>query len=38
MLSRGPDSNHGSDEAFFTILQAGGSLKPVVRLIKMAGQ
>ena len=35
-LKYGPTSNQGSDQVFFTILQADGSFKPVVRLIKMA--
>jgi branched-chain amino acid transport system substrate-binding protein len=38
VLSYGPAKNQGSDQVFFTILQADGSLKPVVRLIRMAGQ
>ena len=38
VLSYGPDKNQGSDEVFFMIMQADGSFKPVVRLIKMAGQ
>jgi len=38
VLSYGPDKNQGSDQVFFTIMQADGSFKPVVRLIKMAGQ
>jgi branched-chain amino acid transport system substrate-binding protein len=38
VLSYGPSKNQGSDEVFFTILQADGSFKPVVRLIKMARQ
>jgi branched-chain amino acid transport system substrate-binding protein len=38
LLSYGSDKNQGSDQVFFTIMQAEGSLKPVVRLIKMAGQ
>ena len=38
VLSYGPTKNQGSDQVFFTILQADGSFKPVVRLIKMAGQ
>ncbi len=38
VLSHGPDKNQGSDQVFFTIMQADGSFKPVVRLIKMAGQ
>jgi branched-chain amino acid transport system substrate-binding protein len=37
-LSYGPDKNQGSDQVYFTILQADGSFKPVIRLIKMAGQ
>ena len=35
-LTYGPTRNQGSDQVFFTILQADGSFKPVVRLIKMA--
>ncbi len=35
-LSYGPARNQGSDQVFFTILQADGSFKPVTRLIKMA--
>jgi len=35
-LAYGPDRNQGSDRVFFTILQADGSFKPVVRLVKMA--
>lgn len=35
-LSYGPTRNQGSDQVFFTILQADGSFKPVARLIKMA--
>jgi branched-chain amino acid transport system substrate-binding protein len=38
VLSYGPSKNQGSDQVFFTILQADGSFKPVVRLIKMARQ
>jgi len=38
VLSYGPAKNQGSDQVFFTILQADGSFKPVIRLIKMAGQ
>ena len=38
VLSYGPDKNQGADEVFFMIMQADGSFKPVVRLIKMAGQ
>jgi ABC-type branched-subunit amino acid transport system substrate-binding protein len=37
-LSYGPDKNQGSDQVFFTILQADGTFKPVIRLIRMAGQ
>ena len=37
-LSYGPNKNQGSDQVFFTILQADGTFKPVTRLIKMAGQ
>ncbi len=36
--SYGPDKNQGSDEVLFMIMQADGSFKPLVRLIKMAGQ
>jgi len=35
-LSYGPERNQGSDQVFFTVLQADGSFKPVTRLIKMA--
>ncbi|MGC2126121.1 MAG: ABC transporter substrate-binding protein [Xanthobacteraceae bacterium] len=35
-LRYGPDRNQGSDQVFFTILQADGTFKPVARLIKMA--
>jgi ABC-type branched-subunit amino acid transport system substrate-binding protein len=35
-LRYGPSRNQGSDQVFFTILQADGTFKPVVRLIKMA--
>jgi ABC-type branched-subunit amino acid transport system substrate-binding protein len=38
VLSYGPAKNQGSDQVFFTILQADGSFKPVVRLVRMAGQ
>jgi branched-chain amino acid transport system substrate-binding protein len=37
-LSYGANKNQGSDQVFFTILQADGTFKPVTRLIKMAGQ
>jgi len=36
--SRGPDENQGADRVFLTIMQAGGSLKPVARLIEMPRQ
>jgi len=35
-LRYGPTRNQGSDQVFFTILQADGSFKPVARFIKMA--
>ena len=35
-LSYGPERNQGSDQVFFTVLQADGSFKPVTRLINMA--
>jgi len=38
VLNYGPANNQGSDQVFFTILQADGSFKPVVRLVRMAGQ
>jgi len=38
VLSYGPARNQGSDQVFFTILQANGSFKPVARLAKVAGQ
>jgi branched-chain amino acid transport system substrate-binding protein len=37
-LSYGPAKNQGSDQVFFTILQADGSFKPVVRLVRTARQ
>jgi branched-chain amino acid transport system substrate-binding protein len=37
-LSYGPTKNQGSDQVFFTILQANGSFRPVVRLVKVAKQ
>jgi ABC-type branched-subunit amino acid transport system substrate-binding protein len=37
-LTYGPAKNQGSDQVFFTILQADGTFKPVTRLAKMAGQ
>ncbi len=36
VLKYGPAHNQGSDQVFFTILQADGTFKPVVRLIRMA--
>lgn len=36
-LTYGPTKNQGSDQVFFTILQADGTFKPVTRLLKMAG-
>jgi branched-chain amino acid transport system substrate-binding protein len=38
VLSYGPAKNQGSNEVYFTILQADGTFPPVVRLVKMAGQ
>jgi branched-chain amino acid transport system substrate-binding protein len=38
VLSYGPAKNQGSNEVYFTILQADGTFTPVVRLVKMAGQ
>ncbi len=38
VLNYGPTKNQGSDEVYFTILQADGTFKPVVRLVKMAAQ
>jgi ABC-type branched-subunit amino acid transport system substrate-binding protein len=35
-LKYGAARNQGSDQVFFTILQGDGTLKPVMRLIKMA--
>ncbi len=37
-LSYGPGKNQGSDQVFFSILQADGSFKPVDRLVGTAGQ
>jgi ABC-type branched-subunit amino acid transport system substrate-binding protein len=37
-LTYGPAKNQGSDQVFFTILQADGTFKPVTRLAKMVGQ
>jgi branched-chain amino acid transport system substrate-binding protein len=36
-LTYGPARNQGSDQVFFTILQADGTFKPVTRLLKLAG-
>ena len=36
VLKYGPAHNQGSDQVFFTILQADGTFKPVVRLLRMA--
>jgi branched-chain amino acid transport system substrate-binding protein len=38
VLSYDPTKNQGSDQVFFTILQADGSFKPVIRLVRVAGQ
>lgn len=37
-LSYGPMRNQGSDQVYFTILQADGSFRPVTRLVRVAGQ
>jgi branched-chain amino acid transport system substrate-binding protein len=37
-LKYGPTNNQGSDQVFFTILQADGTFRPVTRLVKVAGQ
>jgi branched-chain amino acid transport system substrate-binding protein len=37
-LNYGPTKNQGSDQVFFTILQADGTFRPVTRLVKMATQ
>jgi len=37
-LSYGPTKNQGSNQVFFTILQADGTFKAVDRLVGMAGQ
>lgn len=37
-LSYGPTTNQGSDQVYFTILQADGTFKPVTRLARIAGQ
>jgi branched-chain amino acid transport system substrate-binding protein len=38
MLSYGAAKNQGSDQVFFTILQADGTFRPVTRLVRMATQ
>jgi ABC-type branched-subunit amino acid transport system substrate-binding protein len=38
VLRYGPTKNQGSDQVYFTILQADGSFKPVTRLVRTAGQ
>ena len=38
VLNYGPAKNQGTDQVFFTILQADGSFKSVVRLARMPGQ
>jgi hypothetical protein len=38
VLSYGMDKDQGSGQVFFTIMQADGSFKPVLRPIKVAGQ
>jgi hypothetical protein len=37
-LNYGPTKNQGSDQVFFTILQADGTFRPVTRLVRMATQ
>jgi len=37
-LTYGPGKNQGSNQVYFTILQADGTFKPVTRLAKVAGQ
>jgi branched-chain amino acid transport system substrate-binding protein len=37
-LTYGPAKNQGSDQVFFTVLQADGTFKPVTRLVRMVGQ
>jgi branched-chain amino acid transport system substrate-binding protein len=37
-LAYGPAKNQGSNQVYFTILQADGTFKPVTRLAKVAGQ
>jgi len=38
VLRYGPTNNQGSDQVYFTILQADGTFKPVTRLVRMAAQ
>jgi len=38
VLKFGPDNNQGSNQVYFTVLQADGSFRPVSRLIKTAVQ
>jgi len=38
MLNYGPTNNQGSNQVFFTILQADGKFRPVTRLVRMATQ
>jgi branched-chain amino acid transport system substrate-binding protein len=37
-LGYGPTKNQGSDQVYFTILQADRTFRPVTRLVKVAGQ
>ncbi len=37
-LTYGPTRNQGSDQVYFTILQADGTFRPVTRLVKVAAQ
>jgi branched-chain amino acid transport system substrate-binding protein len=37
-LTYGPTRNQGSDQVYFTILEADGTFKPVTRLVKVAAQ
>jgi branched-chain amino acid transport system substrate-binding protein len=36
-LNFGPTKNQGTDQVYFTILQADGTFKPVLKLVKTAG-
>jgi hypothetical protein len=38
VLSYGPDKNRGSDQVFFTTMQADEPFRPILRLIKIARQ